>query len=111
MDSMGMHGTGNTNDKIITLDKNQIIHFRRHTSDANYYPYGKSILAPAIQAWNALKMMEDAMLIYRLQRAPERRAFYIETGSIPQSKVENFMERIKQKFKKEKFWNPEHWFD
>jgi|3_EtaG_2_1085321.scaffolds.fasta_scaffold05452_2 hypothetical protein len=107
MDSMGMHGTGNTNDKIITLDKNQIIHFRRHTSDANYYPYGKSILAPAIQAWNALKMMEDAMLIYRLQRAPERRAFYIETGSIPQSKVENFMERIKQKFKKEKFWNPD----
>lgn len=107
MDSIGMQGAGNTNDKVITLDKNQIIHFRRHTSDANYYPYGKSILGPCIQAWNALKMMEDAMLIYRLQRAPERRAFYIETGSIPQSKVENFMERIKQKFKKEKFWNPD----
>tara|TARA_R110000765_G_scaffold107642_4_gene198465 strand:- start:6658 stop:8370 length:1713 start_codon:yes stop_codon:yes gene_type:complete len=105
MDSVGVGGTGAGN--VLTLDKNQIIHFRRHTSDANYYPYGKSILAPAIAAWNALKMMEDAMLIYRLQRAPERRAFYIETGSIPQSKVENFMERIKQKFKKEKFWNPD----
>lgn len=105
MDAVGMGGTGNGS--ILTLDKNQIIHFRRHTSDANYYPYGKSVLAPAITAWNSLKMMEDAMLIYRLQRAPERRAFYIETGSIPQSKVENFMERIKQKFKKEKFWNPD----
>ena len=106
MDSVGLGG-GTNNGRIITLDKNQIIHFRRHTSDANYYPYGKPVLAPAVQAWNSLKMMEDAMLIYRLQRAPERRAFYIETGSIPQSKVENFMERIKQKFKKEKFWNPD----
>lgn len=105
MDSVGVGGHGQGS--VLTLNKNQIIHFRRHTSDANYYPYGKSILAPAIQAWNSLKMMEDAMLIYRLQRAPERRAFYIETGSIPQSKVENFMERIKQKFKKEKFWNPD----
>tara|TARA_R110000765_G_scaffold220717_1_gene324660 strand:+ start:921 stop:2498 length:1578 start_codon:yes stop_codon:yes gene_type:complete len=106
MDSVGFGGSGK-NGRVITLDKNQIVHFRRHSSDANYYPYGKPILAPAVQAWNSLKMMEDAMLIYRLQRAPERRAFYIETGSIPQSKVENFMERIKQKFKKEKFWNPD----
>lgn len=91
----------------IFLDSHQLIHFRLHTSDSNYYPYGKSICAPGVRAWKSLRMMEDAMLIYRLHRAPERRIFYIETGNLPQTKVEMFMERIKAKFKKEKFFNTE----
>ena len=101
-----------TGDKLgkkntIQLDRNQLIHFRLHTSDSNYYPYGKSICAPGVRAWRSLRMMEDAMLIYRLHRAPERRIFYIDTGNLPQTKVEMFMERIKAKFKKEKFFNNE----
>lgn len=52
-----------------------------------------------------MKMMEDAMMIYRLTRAPERRIFYIDTGNLPTSKAEMFIERIKEKFKKEKFYN------
>jgi len=44
------------------------------------------------------------MMIYRLSRAPERRIFYIDTGNLPTSKAEMFIERIKQKFKKEKFY-------
>ena len=92
---------------IIELDRHQLVQFRLHNSDSNYYPYGKSILAPGVRAWKSLRMMEDAMLIYRLHRAPERRIFYIETGNLPQSKVEMFMERVKQKFKKEKFYNTE----
>lgn len=91
----------------VDLDKEQVVHFRRRTSDQNFYPYGKSVMAPAIKAWESLRLMEDAMVIYRLQRAPERRVFYIETGNIPQTKVEVFIERLKQKFKKEKFWNPQ----
>lgn len=43
-------------------------------------------------------------MIYRLSRAPERRIFYIDTGNLPTSKAEMFIERIKQKFKKEKFY-------
>ena len=42
------------------------------------------------------------MLIYRLARAPERRIFYIDVGNLPTSKAELFMERVKEKFKKEK---------
>jgi len=91
----------------IQIDRNQLIHFRLHTSDSNYYPYGKSICAPGVRSWKSLRMMEDAMLIYRLHRAPERRIFYIDTGNLPQTKVEMFMERIKAKFKKEKFFNTE----
>ena len=92
--------------KYIDLNKEQITHFRVHTSDPNFYPYGKSIIFPAINAWRSLKLMEDAMLIYRLARAPERRVYYMDTGNLPTSKVESFMERVKQKFKKEKFFDP-----
>lgn len=99
---------GNLSKKnTIEIDPHQLIHFRLHTSDTNYYPYGKSICAPGVRAWKSLRMMEDAMLIYRLHRAPERRIFYIDTGNLPQTKVEMFMERIKAKFKKEKFFNNE----
>ena len=91
--------------KYIELDKNQIVHFRLHTSDPIFYPYGKSIAALCHRVFRSLKMMEDAMMIYRLSRAPERRIFYIDTGNLPTSKAEMFIERIKQKFKKEKFYN------
>ena len=90
---------------FITLNKDQIVHFRRMTSDADYYPYGKGILAYGVRVFKSLMLMEDAMLIYRIQRAPERRAFYLETGNLPQSKVEAFVERIKAKFKKQPMWN------
>ena len=101
-DANNTNGTG----KFLDLNKDQISHFRIHTSDPNFYPYGKSIVFPAINAWRSLKLMEDAMLIYRLARAPERRVFYVDTGNLPTSKVEMFMERLKQKFKKEKFFDP-----
>lgn len=91
--------------KYIELDKNQIVHFRLHTSDPIFYPYGKSIAALCHRVFRSLKMMEDAMMIYRLSRAPERRIFYVDTGNLPTSKAEMFIERLKQKFKKEKFYN------
>ena len=91
--------------KYITLDKNQIVQFRLFTSDPAFYPYGKSIGALAVRIYRSLKLMEDAMLVYRLARAPERRIFYIDVGNMPTAKAEMFMERVKQKFKKEKFYN------
>ena len=90
---------------LLQLDKDQIVHFRNYNSDPHYYPYGKSILSAGVRAWKSLRLMEDAMLIYRLVRAPERRIFYVETGNLPSTKVEMFMERLKAKFKKEKFYN------
>lgn len=92
--------------KLIDLDKHQIVHFRLHTSDPVFYPYGKSIAALSHRIYRSLKMMEDAMMIYRITRAPERRIFYVDTGNLPTGKAEAFMERLKAKFKKEKFYNP-----
>ena len=93
------------NRQYIELDKNQIIHFRLQTSDPYFYPYGRSIAAGSRSTFRSLKLMEDAMLIYRLQRAPERRIFYIDVGQMPTSKAEMYMDRLKQKFKKEKYFD------
>ena len=97
-------GMGTKNSNYIELDKNQIVHFRLFTSDPKFYPYGKSVAAYGVQTFRSLRMMEDAMLIYRLARAPERRIFYIDVGNLPSSKAELFMERVKEKFKKEKYF-------
>lgn len=89
----------------IDLDKNQIVHFRMHTSDPVFYPYGRSIAALTHHTFRSLKFMEDAMMIYRLTRAPERRIFYVDVGNLPTSKAEAFMERLKATFKKQPFYN------
>ena len=99
-----MDETGTNTSKFIELDKNQIVHFRLFTSDPKFYPYGKSVAAYGVQTFRSLRLMEDAMLIYRLARAPERRIFYIDVGNLPTSKAELFMERVKEKFKKEKYF-------
>lgn len=91
--------------RYIDLDKHQIVHFRLHTSDPIFYPYGKSIASMCHRTFRSLRMMEEAMMIYRLSRAPERRIFYVDTGNLPTSKSEMFIERLKQKFKKERFYN------
>jgi len=103
--SYGLNSHAMTGREFIVLDRNQITHFRLHTSDPAFYPYGKSVAADARQIFRSLKLMEDAMLIYRLTRAPERRIFYIDVGNLPTSKAESYIESIKQKFKKEKFYD------
>tara|TARA_R110000824_G_scaffold62437_5_gene165382 strand:- start:8315 stop:10186 length:1872 start_codon:yes stop_codon:yes gene_type:complete len=101
----GFGADGMKGKQYITLDRNQISHFRLHTSDPTFYPYGKSIAANARQIHRSLKLMEDAMLIYRLSRAPERRIFYIDVGNLPTSKAMAHIEETMKRFKKEKFYN------
>ena len=108
VDNFGIYGYSGGKSQFIELDKNQIIHFRLHTSDPTFYPYGKSIAALCHRTFRSLKLMEDAMMIYRLSRAPERRVFYIDVGNLPASKSEMFIERLKEKFKKEKFYDQKH---
>ena len=80
--------TGNT----ITFDNYEIAHFRL-ISDVNYLPYGRSYIEPARKLYKQYALMEDAMLIHRIVRAPEKRIFYINVGSIPPNEVENFMQK------------------
>jgi len=77
----------------------EIAHFRM-LSDSNFLPYGRSMLEGARKEFQKLTMMEDAMLIHRIMRAPEKRIFKIDIGNIPTNEVDAFMEQIINKMKK-----------
>jgi len=77
----------------------EIAHFRM-LSDSNYLPYGKSMIEGARKTWKQLSLMEDAMLIHRIMRAPEKRIFKIDIGNLPPSEVDTYMKRIIDKMKK-----------
>jgi len=77
----------------------EIAHFRM-LSDTNFLPYGKSMIEPARKIFKQLTLMEDAMLIHRIMRAPERRIFKIDVGNIPPAEVDNHIQGIVNKMKK-----------
>ena len=68
--------------------------------DPHYLPYGRSYLEPARKVYKQLNLMEDAMLIHRIMRAPEKRMFYVNVGSIPPNEVEQFMQKTINTMKK-----------
>jgi hypothetical protein len=80
----------------------EVAHFRLY-SDANFLPYGKSMLEGARRVWKQLTLMEDAMLIHRIMRAPEKRIFKIDVGNIPPNEVDNYMQKIINASKKTPF--------
>jgi len=81
------------------LQNYEVAHFRLY-GDANFLPYGKSMLEGARKTWKQLTLMEDAMLIHRIMRAPEKRVFKLDIGNIPPNEVENFMQQVINKMKK-----------
>ena len=85
-----------------SLENYEVAHFRLLT-DSNYLPYGRSYLEPARKVFKQLMLMEDAMLIHRVMRAPEKRVFYINVGAIPPEQVEQFMSETVNKMKKTPF--------
>ena len=80
----------------------EIAHFRL-LADTNWLPYGKSMIENGRRLWKQLSLMEDAMLIHRIMRAPEKRVFKIDIGNIPPTEVDNYMQRIINKMKKVPF--------
>lgn len=77
----------------------QIAHFRL-LNDSFFLPYGTSILHKARRAWRMLSMMEDAMLIYRLDKSVERRVFKIYVGAIDDADVPSFVQEVANNFKR-----------
>ena len=75
----------------------------RLNSDSNFLPYGKSMIEGGRRVWKQLMLMEDAMLIHRVMRAPEKRIFKIDVGNIPPNEVDNYMQKIINNSKKVPF--------
>ena len=80
------------------LENWQISHFRLLGNDA-FLPYGSSVLEAARRIWRQLILIEDAMMVYRVIRAPERRVFYIDVGNVPPEDVANYVEQAKNSLK------------
>jgi hypothetical protein len=83
------------------LENWQIIHFRLLGNDA-FLPYGSSVLESARRIWRQLILIEDAMLVYRVIRAPERRVFYIDVGNITPEDIPTFMKAAQDSLKRNK---------
>ena len=80
----------------------EMAHFRL-LSDTNFLPYGKAMIENGRRVWKQLSLMEDAMMIHRIMRAPEKRVFKIDIGNIPPQEVDNYMQKIINKMKKVPF--------
>ena len=92
-------GKGVNGGKAIYFDNYEIAHFRL-LSDVNYLPYGRSYIEPARKLFKQYTLMEDAMLVHRIVRAPEKRIFYVNVGAIPPAEIENFMQKTISKMKR-----------
>lgn len=83
----------------------QVAHFRM-LQDSFFLPYGTSMLHKARRAWRMLSMMEDAMLIYRLDKSIERRVFKIFVGAIDDQDVPAFIQEVANNFKRTPIIDP-----
>jgi hypothetical protein len=80
----------------------QIAHVRLNEDRKTFYPYGVAVVEPARGPAHQLRLMEDSVLIYRLTRSAERKVFYVDVGGIAPARVEAFMDRFKDQFRKKK---------
>ncbi len=81
------------------LENWQVTHFRLLGNDA-FLPYGSSVLEGARRVWRQMVLAEDAMLVYRVVRSPDRRVFYIDVGNVPPEEVPMYMEQAQASLKK-----------
>jgi hypothetical protein len=79
----------------ITVDANNIVHISLSEGLDNNYPFGNSLLESVFKVYKQKELLEDAIIIYRIQRAPERRIFYVDVGNMPAHMAMAFVERVK----------------
>lgn len=89
----------------LTLENWQIAHFRILGSD-KHAPYGTSVLEASRRIYRQLILLEDAMMAYRIVRAPERRVFKIDVGSIAPQDVEQYMQKVMTQMKRHQITDP-----
>ena len=79
----------------ITVDAKHVIHLSLSEGLDNNYPFGNSLLESVFKVYKQKELLEDAIIIYRIQRAPERRIFYVDVGNMPAHMAMSFVERVK----------------
>ncbi len=95
-------GLYNKSDEI---SEDRFVRFAVFT-DMSDYPYGTSILKPVVRLWKRLKMLEDAITVYRLSRATQRYIFRVYTGDLPPEEARRYVMQIRDDLKKNKIIDP-----
>ena len=91
--STGTRFSNNQNE--VAIDAKHVIHLSLSEGLDNNFPFGNSLLESIFKVYKQKELLEDAILIYRIQRAPERRIFYIDVGNMPSHLAMSFVERVK----------------
>jgi hypothetical protein len=84
-----------TDETEITVDAKHVVHLSLSEGLDNNYPFGNSLLETIFKVYKQKELLEDAIIIYRVQRAPERRVFYVDVGNMPSHLAMQFVERVK----------------
>jgi hypothetical protein len=79
----------------VAVNAEHVIHLSLSEGLDNNYPFGNSLLENIFKVYKQKELLEDAILIYRIQRAPERRIFHIDVGNMPSHLAMAFVERVK----------------
>jgi hypothetical protein len=79
----------------VTIDAKDVVHISLSEGLDNNYPFGSSLLESVFKVYKQKELLEDAIIIYRIQRAPERRIFYVDVGNMPAHMAMAFVERVK----------------
>lgn len=93
----GVYNAGNDQgaNTEFAVDAKNVIHIAMTDGMNASWPFGKSILDSVFKVYKQKELLEDSIIIYRVQRAPERRVFYVDVGNMPAHKAMDFVERTK----------------
>jgi len=89
------HGGYNASNTEYAIDASNVVHISLTDGMSLNWPFGTSILEAVFKVYKQKELLEDSIIIYRVQRAPERRVFYIDVGNMPAHKAMSFVERVK----------------
>ena len=84
-----------TSQNEYAIDAKHVVHLSLSEGLDNNFPFGNSLLESVFKVYKQKELLEDAIIIYRIQRAPERRIFYIDVGNMPSHLAMSFVERVK----------------
>lgn len=101
-DEYGRSGYDYNLDKEFPIDAKNILHVSRSNGMDVLWPFGRSILDAVFKPFKQKELMEDAIIIYRVQRSPERLIFKIDTGTMPPNKADRYLEEVATKFRQKR---------
>lgn len=93
---------GTRNEEMEVVPAGAMLHFTMSDEMGDAAPFGMSVLRPIFRVYRQLSMIEDAVIIYRIVRAPERRVFYVDVGNMPAQRVKQYLEQIKNEIRQKK---------